>query len=321
MTKPPYPSNENPNSQIEVQSEEDLPFDIENQDSEEDEGDEGKSGEGGGQRPNLEEDDDVDFFVDYRLKPDLSEKDALLEQMRKLVKAPSSRLVEGASAFASENELSRRIYMGRIGIVTNHILPKQVSEDAFFEDLEQRQRDQIEREGIPHPDDDAIEGSDGIETALALMSVSLADTDKKPQDKSKSSDRKNKAKTVEQQRKIVEEDDGRDFYKPDVPSSAAATAAQSAAHKTATAAQFTKVQSTSGKAVSAVDVNLLRDSVYGEDDFAEEVSDEPEDKKDNRSEFKASFDSADKNAQSVDKTKANTGPSQNNPTGPRGLNR
>lgn len=163
--------------------------DIVDENDEDEEGD-GKSGKGGGKRPKKGmEDYDVrinrsliDLDMDHSVEP----LQALAELMNKLKKAAPSEIIKGVSAMGPEHP---GITLRELGLQTTRLNPKNIADPDLLKKLDKMQRDQRQREGIPHPDD-ALLASEGSAGGLAgavlggIVAMSLGDTEK-PQDKAK----------------------------------------------------------------------------------------------------------------------------------------
>jgi hypothetical protein len=172
-----------------ISDDQDRPDDVLPYDEEEDEGDSSSSsgeGKGGsGRHP-------------AGAKP----QESLFHKIADLILHPFSHLVPGASAMASENELSQRIFMGKIGLENNEITREDLADPHLIKRLDARQNERRERFGIPHPDlnfqilpaegDDG--GAAGSSAAMAIDSSLLGGSGEKPsesQDKSKRGEDKN----------------------------------------------------------------------------------------------------------------------------------
>jgi hypothetical protein len=114
-----------------------IPDDVLPYDDEDDEGD-GDSSSGGGKGGGW--------------LPKAKSQEGLLHKIADLILHPFSHLVPGASAMASENELSQRIFMGKIGLANNEITREDLADPHLIKRLDARQSERRERFGIPHPD-------------------------------------------------------------------------------------------------------------------------------------------------------------------------
>lgn len=102
--------------------------------SDEDESGEGKSGGKGLGKYKVVLDPFLDFSDDMRL----SEDEQVAAKLRKLDIAPISTLVSGASAFASENDLSRKVFMAKVGVVNSEIQARDIASPGLFKFLDGR---------------------------------------------------------------------------------------------------------------------------------------------------------------------------------------
>ena len=104
-------------------------------------------GESGGKGLKSSKDYDVvlesflDFSDDQSLSIDENEK----AKLDKLSIAPMSFLASGASAFASENDLSRKVFMARVGLVNFEIAPRDIASPELIKLLNDKH---IERRRI-----------------------------------------------------------------------------------------------------------------------------------------------------------------------------
>lgn len=106
----------------------------------EDEGEAGSGGDGkkggGGKKPGVDVKIEDAFFDDE----DLSEYDSetLIEKLKLLAWAPFSMMVPGASAFESESELKRKLFLGEIGLRLNEFEPHDIADPDLIAKLERR---------------------------------------------------------------------------------------------------------------------------------------------------------------------------------------
>ncbi len=110
----------------------------------EEEGD-SKSGEGsgGGQSINI-----FDPILDFSDDDELSDDDNQKLKLDRLALSPMSVLVSGASALASENELSRKVFMARIGLVNFEMKPRDIATPEFIKLLDEKQAERRRIFGI-----------------------------------------------------------------------------------------------------------------------------------------------------------------------------
>jgi hypothetical protein len=125
-------------------------------DEEDEEGDSSSSGDDGGRKP---ADDKVKIdhrYIDDYLAEDIYEE-GWLDKLKSLALMPFSLIMPGASALAAENDLSRRLMMGRFGLFNKQIMPHDMADPNLIERLEERfqeRRERVQRElglGIAPP--------------------------------------------------------------------------------------------------------------------------------------------------------------------------
>ena len=117
-----------------------------NKDEDDEEGD-GKSGDGDGKGLGKHK-VILDPVVDYADDAELSEADNARIKLAKLGIAPMSFLAIGASAFASENDLSRRNFMAEVGVVNREITIRDIANSDFVQKLDEKQAERRRLFGI-----------------------------------------------------------------------------------------------------------------------------------------------------------------------------
>ncbi len=124
----------------------DLPYD------EEDEGgdEEGSSGKGGGKSPRRYR-VMVEPFLDFADDPTLSPEENAERKLRLLAISPFSILVPGASSFASENDLSRKLFMVDVGQANGEASARDIADPDFVDKREALQKHRRTLFGLPHP--------------------------------------------------------------------------------------------------------------------------------------------------------------------------
>ena len=155
--------------------------DRDNKDGEEGEEGEGSSkGGSGGKKP------DVNIPQKKLDEEDLSayDSESLIEKLKMLVWAPFSAMVPGASAFESEQELKRKLFLGQLGMITNQIDPQDIADPDFINRLEQRNQMRQEKYGI-----DAM-SSAGAAAGIGGAVAALQETPKEQQKKQQKQDTK-----------------------------------------------------------------------------------------------------------------------------------
>lgn len=139
------------------------------------EGEDGKGGKGGsgGKKP------DVNIPQKKLDDEDLSayDSESLIEKLKMLVWAPFSAMVPGASAFESEHELKRKLFLGQLGMITNQIDPQDIADPDFINRLEQRNQMRQEKYGID------VMSSAGAAAGIGGAVAALQETPKEQQKK------------------------------------------------------------------------------------------------------------------------------------------
>lgn len=159
---------------------EDLPFDEEDDDEDGEEG----SGKGGGKAPRRYR-VIVEPFLDFADDPSLSPEENAERKLRLLATAPMSILVPGASSFASENDLSRKIFMVDVGQVNGEATASDMADPDFVDKRDALQRKRRTMFGLPHPSL-VLSGSIALASTIAAAFAGFAATvtGKKPGEKS-----------------------------------------------------------------------------------------------------------------------------------------
>lgn len=147
-----------------------LPFDDER---EEDEDGDGGSGSGDGKSPKKRYRIIVEPFLDFADDPDLSPEENTERKLRLLAISPMSILVPGASSFASENDLSRRIFMADVGRFNGEIAANDIADPDLINKLDERQRERRTLMGLPHPAL-VLSGSMALASAMVGLFAGLA---------------------------------------------------------------------------------------------------------------------------------------------------
>lgn len=129
---------------------EELPFDTDESEEGEGGGRSGKSGEGGGQNPRKYR-VMPEKFLDFADDPNLTLEENAERKLRLLAMAPNSQLTIGASAYASENDLSSRIFMVDIGRRTGEAALSDMADPHFIDKRDILQRMRRKLANIAHP--------------------------------------------------------------------------------------------------------------------------------------------------------------------------
>lgn len=129
---------------------EELLFDTEEDEDGEGGGRSGKAGEGGGQKPRKYR-VMVEKFLDFADDPNLTPEENAERKLRLLAISPGSQLTIGASAYASENNLSSRIFMVDIGRRTGEAALSDMADSDFIDKRDFLQRMRRKLANIAHP--------------------------------------------------------------------------------------------------------------------------------------------------------------------------
>lgn len=148
-----------------------LPFDDER--AEDDEGDGSGSGSGDGKSPKRKYRIIVEPFLDFADDPALSPEENTERKLRLLAISPMSVLVPGASSFASENDLSRRIFMADVGQFNREIAANDIADPDLIRKLDERQRERRTLLGLPHPAL-VLSGSMALASAMVGLFAGIA---------------------------------------------------------------------------------------------------------------------------------------------------
>jgi len=117
----------------------------------------------------------LDPILDFRDDINISEEENTIAKLRKLGLAPMSMLAAGGSAFASENDLSRKVFMAEVAQFNKEIQPRDIANPKLFQILELKKAERIKLFGIKTLDD-IITGAVGAAgAAIAYVSSSVSD--------------------------------------------------------------------------------------------------------------------------------------------------
>ncbi|MDY0029555.1 MAG: hypothetical protein RBR86_06395 [Pseudobdellovibrionaceae bacterium] len=214
---------------------EEFVFDTERDDEDDDDGDDdGKSGKGGKGRKKYRI--IVEPFLDFADDPSLSPEENAERKLRLLAISPVSVLVPGASSFASENDLARKIFMADVGQRNGEASVSDIANPDFVKERDELQHRRRTLFGIPHPSLVLSSGAALMSSiASALGSFASAVTGKSKPDKSANKSQKSEVKkaklldfSAEKETFGFSKDDeygvGKD-YNPDDPDAALKTSA------------------------------------------------------------------------------------------------
>ena len=147
-----------------------LPFDDER---EEDDEEGSGSSSGDGKSPKKKYRIIVEPFLDFADDPELSPEENTERKLRLLAISPMSILVPGASSFASENDLSRRIFMADVGQFNREIAANDIADPDLIKKLDERQRERRTLMGLPHPAL-VLSGSMALASAMVGLFAGIA---------------------------------------------------------------------------------------------------------------------------------------------------
>lgn len=172
-TDPNFPSD--PSTQYKSAADE-FPAVINEASSEEDDEDdeEGSSGEGGGKVPKKYR-VFLDPILDFADDADLTDAENAAEKLKKFEISSMSILASGASAFASENDLSRKAFMAKVGATNGEITTRDIADPKMFQKLDVKQAERRARFGIRTLDEIVSGAIETVGAAIAFVSNSVTD--------------------------------------------------------------------------------------------------------------------------------------------------
>lgn len=110
------------------------------EDAEDGDDESGEGGDGGkGLKSSRNYDVVLQSLLDFANDDSLSEEENDKAKLEKLGIAPMSVLATGASAFASENDLSRKVFMARVGLFNLEIKPRDIANPQLIKLLDEKQ--------------------------------------------------------------------------------------------------------------------------------------------------------------------------------------
>lgn len=110
------------------------------EDTEDGDDESGEGGDGGkGLKSSRNYDVVLQSILDFANDDSLSEEENDKAKLEKLGIAPMSVLATGASAFASENDLSRKVFMARVGLFNLEIKPRDIANPQLIKLLDEKQ--------------------------------------------------------------------------------------------------------------------------------------------------------------------------------------
>lgn len=181
--QPPFPP-EDPTRY--VSAAEDYVAVLPEEDDEDDEDEEGSSGDGGS-RGSKKYKVFLDPILDFSEDDDLSDEENAAAKLRKFEISSMSFLVSGASAFASENDLSRKAFMAKVAVTNKEIQTRDIANPKLFHQLDEKQKERRAKFGI-HTLDEIVSGAvEAAGAAIALVSNSVSEYVKEKKEARKAS--------------------------------------------------------------------------------------------------------------------------------------
>ena len=181
--QPPFPP-EDPARY--VSAAEDYVAAMPEEDDEDDEDEEGSSGDGGS-RGSKKYKVFLDPILDFSEDDDLSDEENAAAKLRKFEISSMSFLVSGASAFASENDLSRKAFMAKVAVTNKEIQTRDIANPKLFHQLDEKQKERRAKFGI-HTLDEIVSGAvEAAGAAIALVSNSISEYVKEKKEARKAS--------------------------------------------------------------------------------------------------------------------------------------
>ncbi len=133
----------------------------------EEEDDESSSGDGGGEGSRKYR-VFLDPILDFSEDEALSDEENAAEKLRKFEISSMSFLAAGASAFASENDLSRKAFMAKVAQTNKEIATRDIADPKLFTNLDEKQAERRARFGI-RTLDEIVSGAIGAAGAVIAM--------------------------------------------------------------------------------------------------------------------------------------------------------
>ena len=137
------------------------------EDEDDSEGSASGSGEGGGGGRSP--------ILDFSDSPELSRDENDRVKLDKLGRAPMSAMAVGATAFASENDLTRRVFMAEIGLRNLEMRAQDLANPRLIELLDQKQAERRALFGIKTLDDMISGAASAAGAVIDFVSQSVTD--------------------------------------------------------------------------------------------------------------------------------------------------
>lgn len=142
---------------------------------EDDDGDDSSSGSGEGGGQGGGQGGIKSPILDFSDRPDLSRDENDRAKLDKLGRAPMSSMAVGATAFASENDLTRRVFMTEIGLRNLEMRAQDLANPRLIELLDQKQAERRALFGIKTLDDMISGAASAAGAVIDFVSQSVTD--------------------------------------------------------------------------------------------------------------------------------------------------
>ncbi len=117
----------------------------------------------------------LDPILEYADDLGLSEEENTIAKLRKLGIAPMSMLASGGSAFASENDLSRKVFMAEVALFNQEIKPRDIADPKLFKNLDAKQAERRKLFGLKTLDEIVTGAIGAAGAAIAYVASSISD--------------------------------------------------------------------------------------------------------------------------------------------------
>ncbi len=146
------------------------------EDAEDGDDESGEGGDGGkGLKSSRNYDVVLQSLLDFANDDSLSEEENDKAKLEKLGIAPMSVLATGASAFASENDLSRKVFMARVGLFNLEIKPRDIANPQLIKLLDEKQAERRRIFGIQTLDEIVTGAIGAAGMMIGAITSSVAD--------------------------------------------------------------------------------------------------------------------------------------------------
>ena len=155
------------------------PASTDDEEEEEGDGSEGKSGDSRKYKVVL------DPLLDFEDDAALTDEENASKTLEKLGVAPMGFLVAGASAFASENDLSRKVFMADVATVNKEINIRDIAHSDLFQRLDSKQAERRSIFGIKTLDEIVTGAIGAAGAAIKFVSQSIGNAVKEKREEKK----------------------------------------------------------------------------------------------------------------------------------------